>query len=290
MADVSAARPATPTEGRLPGIGRMLTGQAGYQLRLLTRTPRALWFAIFAPAAVLALRLGHVSHIGGHQAAGSPVFALVAGLAVFGLLNTAYMTHASGLVSARQDGVLRRWRLTPLPVGGYFAGRIAATVLLADAGAAVVILIGVAMAGLHLDPGASVSLLAGLTIGALAWAALGTAATIVVPTAEATFPVIGLTYLPVIFLSGVFGSFPGEPAWLATAVHYLPAQPLVDAVTSALRHTGGGLAPVPGRDLAILAAWGTAGLLVSVRFFRWNPQRPAHSRHQPSRPADPKGH
>jgi ABC-2 type transport system permease protein len=190
------------------------------------------------------------------------------------------LTHASGLVSARQDGVLRRWRLTPLPVGGYFAGRIAATVLLPGAGAAVVILVGVAMAGLHLDVGASVSLLAALITGALA---------IVVPTAEAAFPVIGLTYLPVLFLSGVFGAFRGEPAWLATAVHYLPAQPLIDAVTSAMRHVGGGLVPLPGCDLAILAAWGAAGLLISVRFFRWNPQRPAHSDHQTRRRADPTG-
>ena len=186
--------------------------------------------------------------------------------------------------------MLRRWRLTPLPAGGYFAGRIAATVLLADAGAAVVILIGVAMAGVPVGAGAAVSLLAAFTIGALAWAALGTAATIVVPTAEATFPVIGLTYLPVIFLSGVFGAFPGEPNWLSTLVRYLPAQPLIDAVTGALRHTAGGLTPIAGRDLAVLVAWGAAGLLVSVCFFRWNPQRPAHHRHQPSRPAGLKGH
>jgi ABC-2 type transport system permease protein len=288
MVDVSAARPVAAPAGRLPGTGRLLAAQAGYQLRLLMCTPRALWFAIFAPAGVLALRLGHISHAGGHSS--SPVFALVAGLAAFGLLNTAYLTHASGLVSARQDGVLRRWRLTPLPAGGYFAGRIAATVLLADAGAAVVILIGVAMAGLHLDAGASVSLLAALITGALAWAALGTAVTIVVPTAEAAFPVIGLPYLPVLFLSGVFGAFPGEPAWLATAVHYLPAQPLIDAVTGALRHAGGGLAPLSGRDLAILAAWGAAGLLISVRFFRWNPQRPARRHHQPTQRADPTEH
>jgi ABC-2 type transport system permease protein len=288
MPDVSATRPVAAPAGRLPGTWRLLAAQAGYQLRLLMRTPRALWFAIFAPAGVLALRLGHISHADGHVS--SPVFALVAGLAAFGLLNTAYLTHASGLVSARQDGVLRRWRLTPLPAGGYFAGRIAATVLLADAGAAVVILIGVAMAGLHLDAGASVSLLAALITGALAWAALGTAVTIVVPTAEAAFPVIGLTYLPVIFLSGIFGAFRGEPAWLTTAVHYLPAQPLIDAVTGALRHAGGGLSPLPGRDLAVLAAWGAAGLLISVRFFRWNPQRPARSHHQPSRRADPTGH
>jgi ABC-2 type transport system permease protein len=253
----------------------LLAGQVGYQLRLLARTPRALWFGVLAPAGVLALRLGRISHPGGHTTVSPAVVTLVAGLAVFGVLNTAYLTPASGLVSARQDGALRRWRLTPLPAGGYFAGRIVATVLLADAAGVVVVLLGVAMAGLQVTTGTFAALLAALTIGALAWAALGTAASIVVPTAEAMFPVLGLTYLPMILLSGVFGTIPGEPGWLTAAVHCLPAFPLIEAVSRALQPTGAGL---PGTDLAGLAGWGVAGLLVSVRFFRWNPQRPARGR------------
>jgi len=90
-------------------------------------------------------------------------------------------------------------------------------------------------------------------VGAAAWAALGTAATIVVPSTEATFPVIGLVYLPVALLSGVLGPFPGEPAWLAGLLRYLPAQPLVDAVAAALRDPGGRLLAVPGHDLVVLA-------------------------------------
>jgi len=278
MSDSLAAPAPAAAPGRLPGIGLMLAGQVGYQLRLLARTPRALWFGVLAPAGVLALRLGRVSHPGGHTAVSPAVATLVAGLAVFAVLNTAYLTHASGLVSARQDGALRRWRLSPLPAGGYFAGRIAATVLLADAAGVVVVLIGVAMAGLPVTAGMFAAVLAALTVGALAWAALGTAASIVVPTAEATFPVIGLTYLPVILLSGVFGTIPGEPGWLTTAVHYLPAYPLIEAVSGALAPTGSGLASLPAAGLAVLAGWGVAGLLVSLRFFRWSPQRPARGR------------
>lgn len=278
MAETPAV-PGYPAAARVPGIPAMLAGQVGYQLRLLSRTPRALWLAIIAPAGVLALRLGGISHhLGGHRGPGSPVFALVAGLTAFGLLNTAFMTHAAGLVAARQDGVLRRWRLTPLPASGYFAGRITATVLLADAGGLVVVLIGVIMGGLQLSAGILAGVLAALTAGAVAWAALGTAVTTLVPSTEATFPVIGLVYLPVILLSGAFGPFPGEPGWLARLISYLPAQPLIDAVAAALRGTGAGLGPLPGRDLAVLAAWAVAGLLVSVRFFRWNPQRPARAR------------
>ena len=62
---------------------------------------------------------------------------------------------------------------------------------------------------------------------------------------------------------------------------YLPAQPMIDAgATRALQHSPGrspGRA-LSGRDLAVLAAWALGGLLLSVRFFQWDPHRPRHAR------------
>jgi hypothetical protein len=54
---------------------------------------------------------------------------------------------------------------------------------------------------------------------------------------------------------------------------YLPAQPMIDAVTRALEPG----ATIPGRDLAVLAAWAAGCLLLSVRFFQWDPHRPRHA-------------
>ena len=64
-----------------------------------------------------------------------PARDLVAGLTVLGALSTAYLTHAAGLVTARESGVLRRWRASPLPPWAFFTGRMAATTLTAVAGA-----------------------------------------------------------------------------------------------------------------------------------------------------------
>ena len=60
---------------------------------------------------------------------------------------------------------------------GYFAGRIIATVLFADAAALILVLVGVAMAGLHLTAASVTGLLIASTLGALALAAGGTAVT-----------------------------------------------------------------------------------------------------------------
>jgi ABC-2 type transport system permease protein len=143
---------------------RLLAVQVRYQLILLLRNPRSLMAGLILPGALLALQLGKG---GGTDPAG--LAARVAGLVMLGAMSIAYLIHASSLVVAREDGVLRRWRATPLPAWGDFAGRIIATVLLADAAGLILVLIGIAMAGLHLTGPAVIGLLIAGTLGALAW-------------------------------------------------------------------------------------------------------------------------
>src|ERR1700747_3172901 len=150
----------------LPGLVPVIGGQLRYQLTLLMRTPRTLMAGLILPGALLALQLGRVQHIGAGAAA-DLLAARVAGLVVLGAMSVAYLTHASSLIVAREDGILRRWRATPLPTWGYFAGRIIATVLFADAAALILVLVGVAMAGLHLTATAVIGLLIASSLGAL---------------------------------------------------------------------------------------------------------------------------
>jgi ABC-2 type transport system permease protein len=87
--------------------------------------------------------------------------------------------------------------------------------------------------------------------------------------------VLMLTYIPLIILSGSFGPIAELPHWLTTTMTYLPAQPLIDTVSRVLQHGSGAL--MSTHDVAVLAAWAVGGLLVSVRFFRWDPHRPRHA-------------
>jgi ABC-2 type transport system permease protein len=206
----------------------------------------------------------------------------LAGRVVLGVTLTAYLTHAAGLVAAREAGVLKRWRATPLPRWCYLAGRLCATVLLALASGAVTVLVGVLAYHAHLGPGAALGLVVALGLAALAWASVGTALTAFIPSAESAQPLLAFSYFPVMLLSGALGAL-GTPGWVAGAVRWLPGQPTVDAAARALQSTGG-LPVLPGRDLAVLAAWAVAGLLASLRLFRWAPQPPRGRR--PARPAE----
>jgi ABC-type multidrug transport system permease subunit len=144
------------------------------------------------------------------------------------------------------------------------------------ASALILVLVAIALTGLHLTGHAVAGLLVGGVLGALALAATGTAITAVIPSAQSAQPILMLTYIPLIILSGAFGPVTELPHWLTTTMTYLPAQPLVDAVSRVLLHSGGTF--MSGHDVAVLAGWAAGGLLISMRFFPWDPHRPGHAR------------
>jgi ABC-2 type transport system permease protein len=199
---------------------------------------------------------------------------LVAGLAMFGVLSTAYITHTSALVAARQAGVLKRWRTTPLPRWCFFTGRVGATVLIAALGGAVTVMAAAIFHDVHLGVLSLPAVGLALLLGAATWASVGTAVSVLIPTVEAAWPLLALTYLPLVVLSGAFGSVSREPAWLHEVVPYLPAQPVLDSTWRALL----GLVPFTPHDLAVELVWAAAGLLVAQRWFSWVP-RPSAAHH-----------
>jgi len=269
MADIALSG---PVSRRPPSLAPVLVSQLRYQLTMIFRTPRALIAGLLLPGALLALQAGRAQHPTMAQAAPR-----IAGLVAFSAVAIAFMTHATALVIAREDGMLRRWHASPLPSWAYFAGKIIATILVTVVSGLVLVLVAMAMTGLHLTGHAVVGLLVIGLLGALALAAAGTAITAIIPSAQAAQPVLMLIYIPLIILSGGFGAIPGLPHAVARTVTYLPAQPLVDATSRVLLHSSGALISV--HDLAVLAGWVVGGVLVSLLFFPWDPHRPARARH-----------
>jgi ABC-2 type transport system permease protein len=258
---------------RLPGPGPVLAGQVRYQLTLIMRNPRAIAAGLVLPGALLALEAGKAQHVS--MATAAP---RIAGLLALSAAAIALFTHALGLVTAREEGVLRRWHASPLPTWAYFAGRMVATMLVTMAAGLILILVAVALTGVHLTGHAVLGLLVVDALGALALAAAGTAITAIIPSIQSAQPVLMLAYVPLIVLSGGFGGIQSLPHWLNTAVSYLPAQPMIDAASRSLTHSGGPTTIMSTHDLAVLVGWVVGGLLVSFWSFQWDPHRPRHAR------------
>ena len=271
IAPAPEARTATPrraSAARLPNPARLLAAQVSYQIRQLLANGRTVVIGIGLPVILLIASKGK----------GSPPD--VAGYAAFGLTITAWASYGVRLVAARESGLLKRWRASPLPRWCYFTGAILATTLTAVIAGAVAVAVAVLLWGTHFDAGPSIQLtgrgaaavLIVFILAALAWASAATAITSLIPSVEAAFPTLTLIYFPLVIVSGVLFSI-SEPHWLTTLVSYLPAQPMINAATNAVHH-GPGVPFIPGRDVAILAGWAAGGLLVTVLTFRWDPHRP----------------
>ena len=247
----------------LPPVGTVLLTQIRYQLRLLLRTPRAVVAGLLLPS--LLLIVSHAGH-------GAVAPDQLAGLAVLGVTITAWSTNGISLVTAREAGVLKRWRATPMPPWCYFVARLVATVIVGTLAGAVTMALGMLLYHTHLSGPIALGALVSLALGALAWSTAAMAVTGLIPNVASAWPVLMVIYLPVVLISGTFGGIDGEPHWLTTLASYLPAQPVIDATTRALRYPAGqSLFSV--HDVLVLACW-TVGGLVAARFlFRWQPTR-----------------
>jgi hypothetical protein len=149
---------------------------------------------------------------------------------------------------------------------------------------AITVLSALLIYGPHFDQGPHIELtvsgalaiLAALTLGGLVWAAAATAVTRLIPTVDSALPVLLLTYIPVIIISGVLFAI-SEPQRLSSLASDLPAQPRVDTFKAAVeRRAGASL--LPARAMIVLSVWAVGGLLAALAFFQWEPHRPSPRR------------
>jgi len=128
---------------RRPSAGRLLAAQVVYQLRVLVRSPIASFTTLVIPLMVLlAVNLlyqgTHLSSRGGIPYAQFFTPAMVA----FAVVNACYMSVISSTTLARDEGILKRVRSTPLPPWVYMGGRIVSAGLVAMVSAIVVVAVG----------------------------------------------------------------------------------------------------------------------------------------------------
>jgi ABC-2 type transport system permease protein len=111
-----------------------------------------------------------------------------------------------------------------------------------------------------------------LLIGAAAFCSLGLAITAFIPNADAAPAIVNASILPLLFISNIFYSSASAPGWLNAIADVFPVKHFADALLATFNpHRAG--SGFMGWDLLILAVWGIAGVLVSMRFFTWEPRR-----------------
>ena len=91
------------------------------------------------------------------------------------MVSATFTNLANMIPDRRQDGVMKRWRGTPLPPWTYLSGFVGAGLIIAVAGFALIVGIGFAFYNLSIDVAKVPALVVAFILGTLVFSALGVA-------------------------------------------------------------------------------------------------------------------
>lgn len=246
--------------------------QVRYENRAFWRNPAAAFFTFAFPLLFMVifnvLFGGSVAAPPGQRAADFFTPAIIA----FSVLTATYTNIAMMVTIARDAGVLKRIRGTPLPPWAYLLGRILHAALLTLLLTVIVAAFGAVFYGVEVPWARLPALVLTLVVGAGTFCALGLAVTGFIPNSDAAPAVVNATILPLEFISNIFIPMDGAPAWLDTISRIFPVRHFADALMGIYAPTATGSGIAFG-DLAVIVAWGVGAALVALRTFSWEPRR-----------------
>lgn len=255
-----------------PTTAKLVTTQTRYQLVTFWRIPVAVFFTLGLPLVMLVLfnALFGDSTIVTPEGSWSSKQFYTGGLAAFTAVSATYTNLANMVPIRRDEGVLKRWRGTPLPTWMYLSGFILSAVVIAFIGVTLMLTLGVVAYDLEIElakmPAAFVTFL----VGVGSFAALGMALASLVKSASSAAAAANATILPLAFVSNVFVQIDDPPRWVEIVGNIFPLKPFVEAFQDCF--TPFVEAPAFNwSSLAFIAAWGILGLVVALRNFTWEP-------------------
>lgn len=263
--------------GRM-GPSRLLWQQIRYQNAIFWRTPISAFFTLGFPLMfliVFTLVFGNdeIEMLGVTTAQ-----FYAPALAVFGAVSATYTNLGITTAIARDEGILKRIRGTPLRPWIYIAGRIGSATYLAAVSAVLMLSIGVAFYGVQLYGETLPAIIVTFLVGVGCFAALGMVVAALVPSSDAAPAITNATLLPLAFISDVFiPPSSNSPGWLAVVADIFPLRHFVVAFQDLFNPTvvaqqSGWLDHFQWDRLGVMLVWGIAAMAVAVRYFRWEPR------------------
>jgi ABC-2 type transport system permease protein len=248
----------------MSGIGVTLR-QVRYENLAFWRNPAAAFFTFVFP--LLFMVIFNVLFGGGED--GGRFF--TPAIIVFSVITATFTNIAMSLTMARDEGILKRIRGTPLPAWAYLGGRILHAAAVALLLVVIVAAFGAVFYGVPVPWAQLPALLVTLLLGAATFCALGLAVSAFVPNADAAPAVVNAAILPLLFISNVFFPLQNAPEWINVVSEIFPVRHFADAMLRIydVNTLGAGFS---NGDLAVMAIWGVIGLFVAARFFSWEPR------------------
>jgi ABC-2 type transport system permease protein len=264
---------------RWPSTVRLVLMQIRYQLLTFVRIPIALFFTLVFPLMFFLL----VNTVFGGEDITSPAGVwkeaqfFTGGVAAFAAVSATYTNLANMVPIRRDEGVMKRWRGTPLPSGIYLAGFVGSAFVLAFIGVALMVSVGVVFYDVDLELAKLPAAIVTFLVGVSTWAALGLALAGLVPTASSAAAAANATILPLAFISDTFLQADDGLGVLSDIADWFPLKPFANAFQDVFNP----LVDAPAFDwraLGVMAAWGVVGVVLAIKYFRWEPHPAGNDR------------
>lgn len=191
---------------------------------------------------------------------------MIPGILALALLTSGVIGIATAVVFFREQGILRRVQVTPLPVAQFMGAQVTNHLVLSVMQAVVLLGVGRLAFGVHIG-GNILLLLLMLVVGTLAFVFLGFFVSSFAKTVDSTAAVANVITMPMMFLGGIFFPVDNAPSWIQPVIRLMPVKYLADGLRDIMIR-GRGLTDV-WRDLVVLAGIALLFAVLSVRVFRW---------------------
>ena len=253
----------------LPLLGRWIAAR----VRMMLRSPRALGFTFAFPLVLVTL----FGSLNADQKVTAPSGATVKftqyytpSIGVFALTLACYTSLIIGVATARETGLLKRVRGTPLPMSIYLGAWLTGAALTGILAVFLLFAVAIPAFGVKIYLDTLPAALVTLVLGAACLSSVGLAVATLAKSADQAMPIAQLTFLPISFISGIWFPLSNAPDWLMKIANFFPLAHIVHAFDKCFSPgvTGGAWS---ANDLWNVAIWTAAGLFVATRRFRAEP-------------------
>ncbi len=191
---------------------------------------------------------------------------LMPGILALSIMISAVIGLSTVLVGWRTKGVLRRLKLTPMPLWEFLVSRIAASLVLAMLQVVVLIAFGAIVFGIQISPTAWAAIPIALA-GALCFLMMGFTVGSLVAQPETADAVTNVITNPMMFLSGTFIPIAVMPVFIQSIARLMPLYYMANGLRDTIVRNQGLVHVLP--DLGVLLAVTGVLAVVSLRTFRW---------------------
>jgi ABC-2 type transport system permease protein len=250
------------------GDAGLAVAQTRFALRGYARDSSALVFTALFPVILLllfnAIFKGNTKFDGRYVPSGAyytaSIISYVITLVSFGSL-------LSRITTARERGLLKLFRGTPMPSWVYLVSEIGRTVVVVYGTVALLVAVGAIFYHVHVSAHLLVGLVVYVALGVSCFCSLALALCGVCKTADSASAIGPLAATILSFLSGVFIPTYLMPTWLIDIGKLFPLEHTARGLQSAFLIAGS--TGINALNIGALVAWAAFGLVVASRNFRW---------------------